>query len=162
MGDRCYMSVTCRREDQQQFEDLGFHLEFESSPESLVIEMVDEEANHAHFDEMPTDIPYIGWNGSAGNYGDGKIACDGKQLAEVSANNDGFAVKWDYKKSAPTRQSLKKIREFIKVHSRAEKIFAKLRQKEPHKHRFSPHTDLCNYCGIHADDDAVENQPCPR
>jgi hypothetical protein len=28
------------------------------------------------------------------------------------------------------------------------------------EHRFSPHTHLCHYCGIHADDDAVENSPC--
>jgi hypothetical protein len=30
------------------------------------------------------------------------------------------------------------------------------------EHRFSPHTHLCNYCGKHADDEAVENSPCTR
>ena len=161
MGDRCYMSVTCRREDQARFEELGFHLEFESSSESLVVEMVDDEANHAHFEAMPTDIPYVGWNGAGGNYGDGKIACDGGKFAEVGAHSDGFVVRWNYKKSAPTRPSLKRIRQFLHIEQRANKIIRTLRRKEPHKHRFSPHTHLCNYCGIHADDDAVENQPCP-
>jgi hypothetical protein len=31
----------------------------------------------------------------------------------------------------------------------------------PHRqHLFSPTTHLCHHCGIHADDDLVENQPC--
>ena len=29
-----------------------------------------------------------------------------------------------------------------------------------HKHLFSPDTHLCVKCGIHADDDLVENKPC--
>lgn len=28
-------------------------------------------------------------------------------------------------------------------------------------HRFSPQTSRCIHCGRHADDDAVEPQPCP-
>jgi hypothetical protein len=28
------------------------------------------------------------------------------------------------------------------------------------EHVFSPHTHLCIRCGIHADDEAVENKPC--
>jgi hypothetical protein len=31
---------------------------------------------------------------------------------------------------------------------------------EPRKHLFSTETHLCIHCGIHADDDLVENQPC--
>ena len=160
MGDRCYMSVTCRRQDKKRFEALGFHLEFERTPESLVIEMVDEEANYAHANDMPKDIPYTAWNGPGSNYGDGKMACDGKTFVEVGANNDGFVVDWDYKKSQPTRQSLKIIRHFIKIQQRAEKIIKELHQKEPHEHIFSPKTKLCHHCGIHADDDLVENLPC--
>ena len=161
MGDRCYMSVTCRRQDRARFEELGFDLECESSPESLVIEMADEEANYAHTDEMPTNIPYYGINGAGSNYAAGDSACDGKEYAEVeTGQSSGFMVCWDYKKSRPTPQSLKNIRNFIKIQQRAKQIIKRLRQKEPHNHRFSPHTHLCNYCGIHADDDLVENQPC--
>jgi hypothetical protein len=154
------MSVTCRRQDQSRFEELGFHLEYEPSPESLIVEMVDEEANYAHANDMPTDIPYTAWHGAGGNYGDGKIACDGKDYEEVAANNDGFVVDWDYQKMKPKPQSIKQVRHYLKVHQRTERIIKALRQKEPHEHRFSPHTNLCNYCGIHADDDAVENTPC--
>ena len=41
MGDRCYMSVTCRREDKARFEELGFHLEFDENKTTPVIEMID-------------------------------------------------------------------------------------------------------------------------
>jgi hypothetical protein len=143
MGDRCYMSVTCRRSDQARFEELGFVLEFEQSPEGLVIEMVDQEANYAH---------------SAGtNYGGGKIACDGRKYAAVAASQDGFVVEWDYKKMKPKPSSVLTIRQYLAVHQRAEQILTRLKQKEPHEHVFSRHSKLCDYCGIHAEDDAVEN-----
>jgi len=161
MGDRCYMSVTCRRQDKETFEALGFHLEFETSPESPVIEMVDEEANYAHSGEMPANIPYYGSHGSGDNYAAGDLACDGKKYAEVeTGHGSGFMVGWDHQKSKPTPQSLKNIRQFIRIQQRAQKILNKLRQKEPPQHRFSPHTNLCVKCGIHADDDLVENAPC--
>jgi hypothetical protein len=145
----------------ERFEALGFHLEFETSPESLVVEMVDEEANYGHSGHMPANIPYTASNGAGSNYGDGKMACDGREFIEIAANNDGFVVDWDYKKSQPTKQSLQNIRQFIRIEQRAGKIIKALRQKEPHKHVFSPHTNLCNYCGIHADDDAVQDSRCP-
>jgi hypothetical protein len=31
---------------------------------------------------------------------------------------------------------------------------------ELRKHLFSPHTDLCKFCGVHATDDAIANEPC--
>jgi len=160
MGDRCYMSVTCRREDKARFEELGFELESESSPESLVIEMVDQEANYAHYDKMPVNLPYTANHSAGDNYGPGSIACDGKEYAEVACSSDGFVVAWDYKKSRPTTRSLNEIRQFIQIEQRANKLLKKLRQQEPHQHRFSPTTHLCHHCGIHADDDLVENQPC--
>ncbi|NBU11829.1 MAG: hypothetical protein EBS84_22995, partial [Proteobacteria bacterium] len=69
MGDRCYMQVTCRRQDIPEFEALGFHLEFEQSPDSPIVELIDEEANYAHADQLPTDIPFTAWHGAGGNYG---------------------------------------------------------------------------------------------
>jgi hypothetical protein len=157
------MSVTCRREARGKFEALGFVLESDPLPECPVIEMVDEQANYAHSGKMPTDIPYYGTNGSGSNYGAGDCACDGKEYAEVeTGHGSGFMVSWDYKKSRPTPASLTNIRRFIRVHQRAQNLLKKLRAKTPHTHVFSPHTQLCNFCGISAKDDAVENQPCPR
>lgn len=163
MGDRCYMSVTCRREDKARFEELGFVLEAESSSESLVIELADQESNYAHADQMPANIPYYGIFGAGSCYGAGNIACDGKEYAEVETGHDGgFVVDWDYRKQKPQSKSLKRIRHYISVDKKARSIIKALRQKEPHQHLFSPTTNLCHHCGIHADDDLVENQPCIR
>ena len=160
MGDRCYMSVTCRREDKARFEELGFEVESETSPESLIIEMVDQEANYAHADQMPKDIPYTCWHGAGGNYGDGKIVCDGRAYAEVCANNDGFVLAWDYQKMRPRHKSILQVRRFIKLEKRVQARFKVLREQAGKTHLFSPDTHLCVKCGIHADDDLVENQPC--
>lgn len=71
MSDRCYMQVTCRRQDQTLFEELGFHLEFEQSSDSPIVEIIDEAANYAHAEHLPTDIPFTAWHGAGDNYGDG-------------------------------------------------------------------------------------------
>lgn len=128
MGDRCYMHVTCRRQDRQKFEALGFELEFELSFECSIIEIADEEANYAHSGELPTDIPFLAWHGAGSNYGDGRMACDGKNRAEVSGNEDGFVVKWDSKKGKPTSQSLRRIRRYLAVHDRVRRMFQWLRR----------------------------------
>jgi len=133
------MSVTCRREDKAAFEALGFVLEFDPRPESLIIEMIDEQANYAHHDQMPTHLPYTAAYGAGSNYGPGSIACDGKQYAEIAASEEGFMVAWDFKKSQPTRKSVQQIRQFIRIEKRAGNILNKLREQ-----------------------DRVENQPCPR
>jgi hypothetical protein len=127
MGDRCYMSVTCRRLDREKFEHLGFDLLFESSPESPVIEMVDEQANYAHANDLPTDIPYYGMNGAGSDYGAGEMACDGKAYAEVEGSN-GFVIAWDYQTHQPAPQSIENIRQFIAIKKRAQEIIKQLRQ----------------------------------
>ena len=38
----------------------------------------------------------------------------------------------------------------------------KPRLEQPAEHLFSPHTDLCFYCGQSAQDDLIENAPCNR
>src|SRR3954452_13243867 len=85
MGDRCYMQVTCRRKDLEEFESIDFAMQDwnNENPDSPTVVMVDEEANHGHCDEMPTNIPYHGYNGHGDNYGDAAFACDGKRYAEA-------------------------------------------------------------------------------
>jgi hypothetical protein len=117
------MSATCRRQNQAQFEALGFRLEFEQSPDCPILEMVDDEANYAHSGDMPTDIPYLAWHGAGCNYGDGKIACDGVEFAEVGANNDGFVVGWDQHTNRPSRSSIESVRHYLAVHHRVQKLF---------------------------------------
>jgi hypothetical protein len=121
------MSVTCRRQDQKRFADLGFHLEFESSPESPVIEMVDKEANYAHSSEMPKDIPYHGINGAGDNYSAGNCACDGREYAEVETGQGSeFILAWNFRFGLPTLKSILQVRRFLKIRRRAEKVIREL------------------------------------
>jgi len=131
MSDRCYMQVTCRRQDQTLFEELGFHLEFEQSSDSPIVEIIDEAANYAHAEHLPTDIPFTAWHGAGDNYGDGKVACDGNHYAEVSANRDGFVVRWDEAGNQPTPESLDGIRLYLAVHQTVQEMFKELSAATP-------------------------------
>jgi len=131
MSDRCYMQVTCRRQDQTLFEELGFHLEFEQSSDSPIVEIIDEAANYAHAEHLPTDIPFTAWHGAGDNYGDGRIACDGNHYAEVSANRDGFVVRWDEAGNQPTPESLDGIRLYLAVHRTVQELFKELSAASP-------------------------------
>ena len=131
MSDRCYMQVTCRRQDQTLFEELGFHLEFEQSSDSPIVELIDEAANYAHAEHLPTDIPFTAWHGAGDNYGDGRIACDGNHYAEVSANRDGFVVRWDEAGNQPTPESLDGIRLYLAVHQTVQEMFKELSAATP-------------------------------
>lgn len=126
MGDRCYMTITCRRQDAPRFEELGFCIQ-EDGPTGHTCEMVDEEANYAHSGDLPTDIPYYGENGVGGNYGAGVVACDGTRYAEKDCGHDGdgsFVVEWDFKKNRPTASSLAHIRHYISVKRAAENLLS--------------------------------------
>jgi len=146
MSDRCYMHVTCRRQDRDRFEALGFVLEYESGPESLIVELADPEANYAHTGELPTNIPYSAYNGPGSEYGECKMVCDGEEFVEVCATRDGFVVDWDFKADQPTEKSLAQIRHYLAVQKRAAKFL-----QEPHTHAFCLENNLCIHCGLHAD-----------
>jgi hypothetical protein len=133
MGDRCYMQITCRRQDRARFEDLGFILEFEESPASSLVVMADDEANYAHCDELPADIPWHGFNGSGGNYGEGKLACDGSWFVEVPATQDGFVVQWNYDAQQPTPESVEEIRQYLEVRAAVGTLFKALSSPVPEK-----------------------------
>ena len=126
MGDRCYMSVHCRREDKSRFEELGFVLEFDEDKHSPVIEMVDEEANYGHCDKMPANIPYYGAYGSGANYGPGSVVCDGEEYEDVPASSDGFVVAWNYRWGLPKLKSILRVRRYLKIKRRAEKVLREL------------------------------------
>lgn len=141
MGDRCYMQVTCRRKDSEEFEDIDFTMQDwnNENPDSPTVVMVDEEANHGHCDEMPTNIPYHGYNGHGDNYGDSAFACDGKRYAEAPTGYDGgFVVQWDQVKGRPTPQSLRAIRRYVAIRKKVEQMFKKLSTKPTHNQRKEP------------------------
>ncbi len=129
MGDRCSMQVTCRRQDRARFEALGFDLEFEESSDSPILVMADQEANYAHCNELPADIPYHGHNASGDDYGPGNVACDGTQFADVPATTDGFVIQWDYEAQRPMEKSIEEIRLYIEVREAVGRMFKELAAK---------------------------------
>lgn len=130
MGDRCYMRLTCRREDQELFKKIGFHLDFDQAPDDPVIEMVDTEANYAHYDQMPTNVPYFGHHDAGGEYADGVFACDGRRYANIEAGHcGGFVVGWITKRNKPNPQSLRAVRKYLSVSNRVQAAFRKLSER---------------------------------
>jgi hypothetical protein len=127
MGDRCYMSVTCRRRDRERFEKLGFQIEFAEDKNTAVIKLVDQEADYAHYGAMPKDIPYLAGHAAGDDYGPGNIVCDGQHYLAIAASNDGFVVIWDYRRRKPTAQSLTEIRRFIRLERRVKALFKTIR-----------------------------------
>ena len=124
MGDRCYMEITCRCEDMGRFETLGFTAQKTDTASPLVV-MVDDEANYAHYDKLPTDIPYLGFNGAGSEYGPGNVVCDGKLCAEVDVGQGGgFVVDWDEARNRPFARSLKTIRRYLKTRKIVTEMFA--------------------------------------
>ena len=48
MGDRAYVEIVCREEDEPLFEALGFMQEFRHALPANVVTMVDAEASEEH------------------------------------------------------------------------------------------------------------------
>lgn len=93
MGDRCYMSIICRKEDAAKFTDdndgrnLGFvdmggYADLDAAG---LTEVVDEGRNYGDTDDLPRDIPYIGNHNEGDEYGGRVFACDGERFAEADA-----------------------------------------------------------------------------
>lgn len=163
MGDRCFMSVTCRQQDKARFAELGFQVQFGEDENNPVLEMIDAEANYGHCHELPTDIPFTAWNGAGSDYGEAKLVCDGREIIEVSTNHDGsFCVDWNFRFGLPRLKSILQIRRYLRLERRVNKLFEALREEKPKEHLFSPHTNICVKCGQSAEDDAVENTPCSK
>lgn len=129
MGDRCYMTLTCRRQDAPRFEALGFHPEFANSDDDdpqdplAPVKLVDEEANYAHHGNLPTDVPWVGHSANGDSYGPSDYACDGRRLLDVATGEEGgYVVGWDIRKNQPNRKDLAAIRRFIAHEKRVNRL----------------------------------------
>jgi hypothetical protein len=124
MGDRCYMRLECRQKDRARFEALGFVVEVENGP---VIEMLDEDANYAHYDQLPEDVPFIAEHGAGGNYGAGMVVCDGQETISVDCGHDnGFVLDWDDEKNRPKERGVRHVQRFVKLERKVRKLFVSL------------------------------------
>lgn len=138
MGDRCYMTVTCRRADMGLFEELGFTLnDYGNEPTDPVVELNDQEANWAHSGELPRHVPFIGQHGSGDNYGPFLQACDGKDFVEVPGDEHAFGIEWDYHEGEPTVKSVAAIRQYLVLRKKVQRWF---KQLQKHSRRLKPAT----------------------
>jgi len=91
MSDCCYMSLVCRGEHLQVFEDMGFRVEEERADGTVY--MIDEQANFANDSDLRglegRGIPFHAENGPGGEYGDGRYACDGERVEQVDCIHGG-------------------------------------------------------------------------
>lgn len=130
MGDRCYMEITCHKQDQERFTALGFVAQDWKQDNSALVVVVDEQANYGHCGDLPTDLPYHGFSGSGGDYGEAVFACDGTRYAEVeTGHGGGFVVDWNEARHRPSARSLKRIRRYIQVRNQVLGVFE--RQAKP-------------------------------
>ena len=124
MGDRCYMEVTTLEEHRKGFEDLGFD-EVDEEHDGIV-KLVDQAANGAPFDEMPTGvngIPYISYNAAGCAYGEYGTVCDGENYLEISVNREFIPVVEIENDGKIQRGQWKNIREWLKIKKKVELIF---------------------------------------
>ena len=96
MGDRAYVRITCRREDAERFEEIGF---VEDDAESdVAVSMVDNEANYATYSALTAlakaGIVFFGWHDAGCEYDGSMFASDGSgEYREVlSTPNESLAL----------------------------------------------------------------------
>ena len=126
MGDRVYMTLTCRKEHMQTFLDLGF-VEHEIDADDSGAELVDEQANYGHQSDLEGiarqgGIPFTAWHGHGGDYDAMLIACDGKTLMEVNSDREGRPIIIVDDDGNINKAELARIRQYQRVKARAIKM----------------------------------------
>ncbi len=118
------MEVKCRREDAPLFETLGFTIH-DDEPRPPIVRLIDEEANYAHYGEMPKTVPWMGKSGPGGCYNAARYACDGVESLDVKEDNEGaIMVRWDHQKSAPNKSDAENVIAYQALVEKVLKMFA--------------------------------------
>ena len=91
MGDRAYVEIVCREEDEPLFEAIGFMQEFRHALPVNVLTMVDAEASDGNSTELQAlaekDIVFRGWHDAGGAYDGACFASVGGKYHEVPRLN---------------------------------------------------------------------------
>src|SRR4029077_5277209 len=87
MGDRAYVEIVCREEDEPLFEALGFMQEFRHALPDNVVTMVDAEASEGATTERQAlaekGIVFRGWHDAGGSYDGACFASAGGKYHEA-------------------------------------------------------------------------------
>ena len=118
MGDRCYIRIVCRQQDQKRLEDNGYFCETENADGTVY--MVCEEANYGDNDlreELASEgIPFFGWHGSGGGYGPCVFAAaDGKHIEAETNFDDSGPVAVIREDGTPDPTDVQNAREYYRV-----------------------------------------------
>lgn len=125
MGDSCYMQVRCARAHAHKFTEIGFRIKKE---QGLLMTLVDEQARYAHCGDIPTDIPWLGFNHAGESYGASRYACDGTQLIEVFVYGQDLCVSVDNHGQVNAAE-LTEIRAYLELKRKLETDFEQLRKQ---------------------------------
>lgn len=129
MGDRCYMSVTVRDCDKEKFlketEDMYGFSDAEFSDTETTTELEVDEINWGNTDDLPRDIPFIGYHGEGYEYGSREFACDGNGTfmdAEKGQGNDGFVIHFDHQTREPKEGMIENVKAFLEFKAKVRAI----------------------------------------
>lgn len=121
MGDRCYMSVTCRKADVPLFTgdgDLGFSVDTEDDQDGVV---VTDDERYPDIDDLPKDIPFYGYHEAGCSYGPGCFACDGTDCIELEAAG-GMPVTEIYRNGEVSEYAMRQARIYYRILANAERL----------------------------------------
>jgi hypothetical protein len=129
MGDRCYLEMTIAAIDLTKFRKIVG--EANHKIENGIASITDEEANYAWYDELnklaKENIPFYGWNGEGGDYGEGSFCGVGGKYYGVDSRNgeylnrfqDGQPQTWSVRNLRTYEEALKAAVQ--QIHRRSKK-----------------------------------------
>jgi len=139
MGDRCYISLTCRATDASKFEELGYRRDNEST--SLSPNCVDMEKDEGYVTDLfegsevitsLKGVPFVGQSGPGCAYGAYVFASDGIHFREVETRHgDRNVVVALDENGNPVRSELTLLRAYIRFSKHCEKILKKTKAAPP-------------------------------
>lgn len=143
MGDRCYMQITCRKQDVKKFtekESYGFDVEDKGGK---LVQLGVDEVNYGNTGDLPKGIPFIGWHSEGGGYGGRFFATDGTVFdgVEQGHGNNGYVVQFDEDTGEPFPQHITDIKNFIQFRNQVRKIMEETSVEPPEEEK-EPEVEL--------------------
>ncbi len=124
MGDRAYVEIVCREEDEPMFEALGFMQEFRYALPANVVTMVDAEASEGATTELQAlaekGVAFHGWHDAGGSYDGACFAsADGKYYEVPRLNHSDLPCIEVHVDGTVDADQLLAVSEYLKAFDRA-------------------------------------------
>ena len=96
MGDRCYLSVTVRKDELTKFQELLPHTPSEEEEEELTVTLTYEDANYGYGDELTqaaaAGCEFYGYHGSGSSYDAAEFHSHMKGACYVYRGQDEYGI----------------------------------------------------------------------